>query len=100
MDLFWMVVCSVGALLLVGLCVLMYSGFFYTYTIRCTVPASLPKRFAYTVHVGPYSKIFSEFRKLAKVAPKKRLFGVYYDDPGKVTSILNVTISYIFIDSS
>lgn len=84
MDLFWMLILCVGALLLGVLCVLSYSGFFYTYSIRCTIPASLPKRFAYTVHVGPYSGVSSEFWKLAKIAPKKRHFGVYYDDPKTV----------------
>ena len=99
MDPFWVLVYSVGALFLSILFILIYSGLFYTYSIRCTTPASLPKRFAYTVYVGPYSKVCRECDKLAKVAPNKRCFEVYYDNPDKVTIVIKYLLHQM-LDSS
>ena len=63
---------------------LLYSGLFYTYTIRCTIPASLPQTFAYSVHIGPYDKVCYGFDQLKLIAPRRRLFTAHYDDPKEV----------------
>ena len=84
METFTIILIIIAVLVLAVFVFLLYSGFFYTYSIRCTVPASLPTRFAYTVHVGPYEKVGSVFGKLNSLVPQKRLFGVYYDNPEKV----------------
>lgn len=77
----------VGIVLVGLLALLVYSGLFYTYTIRCSIPASLPKRIAYTTYKGRYQDVGKVFCKLCDLVPHKRLFGIYYDDP-KTVSIL------------
>ncbi|XP_003382656.1 PREDICTED: testis-expressed sequence 264 protein-like [Amphimedon queenslandica] len=84
MDLFYILL---GLFLLVVLAIflyLLYSGLFYTYTIRCAIPASIPNRFAYTFYIGPYQKIGSACWRLCSIVPRSTIFVVYYDNPDKV----------------
>lgn len=84
MDLFT-IICIIAAILVAGVfLLLLYSGFFYTYTIRCTMPASIPTSYAYIVHTGPYEGVGKLFGNLGRLTPTRTLFGVYYDDPNKV----------------
>ena len=93
---FYTIAIGVVILLLAGVFFyLLYSGFFYTYTIRCTIPASLPSSYAYVVHTGPYHNVGSVFQSLGTIVPKRRLFGVYYDDPNKVC--IAVTNYIVFV---
>ena len=88
MDVYTIVI-GVIVLLLVGIFFyLLYSGFFYTYSIRCTVPASIPSSYAYIVHTGPYHDVGVAFKKLTYLVPRRTLFGIYYDDPGKVCTYI------------
>ena len=81
-----LLVAGVLAVLAVLLLILLtYSGFFYTYTIRCTIPASLPKRIAYKVYKGAYWKSGNAASALSSLAPNRRTFSVFYDDPDTVS---------------
>ena len=85
MELLWIVLLAGVALVVAIFLLLLYSGLFYTYSIRCTVPASLPNRIAYCAHKGAYKKCGGAFWKLDSLVPHRRLFGLYYDDPDKVS---------------
>jgi len=43
-------------------------------------PNALPRHFAYITKTGLYKNCGEAFKALAKLAPKKTLFGRYYDD--------------------
>ena len=75
-----------GLLILGVFFLLLYSGFFYTYTIRCAIPASLPRRFAYKVIIGPYKNIGSAQCEVYDFVPHLTVFTVYYDNPDEVIS--------------
>ena len=85
MELFWIVLLAGVVLVVAIFLLLLYSGLFYTYSIHCTVPASLPSRIAYSVHKGAYKKAGGAFWTLDSLVPHRRLFGIYYDDPNKVS---------------
>ena len=85
METFGYLVLAACMLGLAAFVFMLYSGFFYTYTIRCTIPASLPRRIAYSVHRGPYCNCGPHFRELKRLVPQRRLFGIYYDDPRTVS---------------
>ena len=84
MDLFYIILVLFLLVVLGIFFYLLYSGFFYTYSIRCAIPASLPNRFAYTIYTGPYHKIGSTCQRISLVAPRSTIFVVYYDEPEKV----------------
>lgn len=93
MELIIAILAVLGVIALGFFLLLVYSGFFYTYSIRCTIPASVPKRFAYELHIGPYEKIGPVFCKLSDLVPTKPLFSVYYDNPETVCPYIITTIS-------
>ena len=85
MSLF-LVLVAVAIVVVVALFILLlYSGLFYTYSIRGTIPASLPKRNAYKVFKGPYWKSGKAAEALTALAPHRRTFSVFYDDPNTVS---------------
>ena len=76
-----------GAVVLIVFTVLLflaYSGYFYKHTIRLSEHVSVPRRFAYKVHIGPYENVGPLFKELCTFVPHLTLFGVYYDDPNEV----------------
>ena len=46
---------------------------------------SFRRRVAYRVYSGSYSNAGSAFKELAVLAPHLRTFGIYYDDPRRVS---------------
>ena len=86
MELFGYLVLAASTIALAAFLFMLYSGFFYTYRIRCTVPASLPRRIAYSLHTGPYCNCGPHFRRLKRLVPQRRLFAIYYDDPKTVSA--------------
>lgn len=88
MEWFYIILLGFVAVGLALFLFLLYSGAFYTYTIRCSIPASLPEKFAYTVHVGPYSNVGTPCCELAALVPHLTTCVVYYDNPNKVRIIL------------
>ena len=83
-DFLFYLVVIVAVLLLIALGVLTHAGFFYTVRIRMSTPPVLPHHVAYILRTGPYEKAGDTFYPLAKLAPKTKLFGIYYDDPNVV----------------
>jgi hypothetical protein len=75
----------VAILLAVFLGCLTHAGFFYTLRIRTTIPYSIPSRVAYKVYRGPYKNAGGGFNDIEKVAPSLKKFGLYYDNPEKVS---------------
>ena len=74
-------------LVIVGVCILgilLHAGLFSDLRIRTTIPASLPRRVAYTVHRGAYSKVGGPLSILSAIASKQKHFCIFYDDPNKV----------------
>lgn len=90
LPLFWFVLIAGVTLVTAIFLLLLYSGLFYTYTIRCTVPSSLPRRIAYRAHKGAYKNAGDAFWKLVALVPRRMLFGIYYDDPNTVSAFARV----------
>ena len=65
----------------------MHSGVCTDIRIRTSIPASLPRRVAYSVHRGPYSKMGDSISDLTARAPRQTLFGAFYDDPDNVSGL-------------
>jgi len=89
-DLVFYLVMFVILVISAVLAVLVHAGYFHTVRIRMAAPHVQPRHFAYVVKTGPYKNCAGTFSSLAKLAPKKILFGVYYDDPD-VVSLNNET---------
>jgi len=83
-DLLFYLIVVVGIVLVVAVGVLTHAGFFYTVRIRMGTPPVLPHHVAYILRTGPYEKAGDTFYPLAKLSPKTKLFGIYYDDPDVV----------------
>ena len=75
-------------LIAVGLLILTHAGFFYTLRLRMVPPPVLPLNVAYILKTGPYKNSGAEFKKLSTLAPKTKLFGIYYDDPDMVNYLI------------
>lgn len=75
----------VALVLILFLMALVHAGYFYDLRIRTSTPLSLPGRVAYKVYRGSYSNAGSAFKELAGLAPFLRTFGIYYDDPKRVS---------------
>lgn len=82
--LFYVVVVLV-VILCVILMVFTHAGFFYSVSIRTSTPLSAPGRVAYKLYRGPYKNAGAAFRELSGLAPHLKTFGIYYDDPKKVS---------------
>lgn len=81
---YWTVV-FVVVLLLVVAGFFIYSGLLYSPVVHMSRPTSIPRRAAYVLKRGPYKGILPECGKLQKIASGARHFGLYYDDPKKVS---------------
>ncbi len=93
MGVLFYVVLLLAVVLALLLVALLHAGFFYELRIRTSTPLSCPKRVAYKLYTGPYKNCGSYFRQLISLAPTLKTFGVYYDDPDKVSNQL-YTIQY------
>lgn len=82
--LFYVVVVAVVVLVLF-LMAITHAGYFYDLRIRTSTPLSLSGRVAYKVYRGSYTNAGSAFKELATLAPHLRTFGIYYDDPRRVS---------------
>ena len=82
--LFYAVLVAVVVLCLC-LMALVHAGYFYDLRIRTTTPLSLPGRIAYKLYRGSYSNAGAGFRDLLRVVPHNKNFGIYYDDPKRVS---------------
>ena len=69
----------------VVLLVLTHAGFFYTIRLRMVPPPVLPHHVAYVQKTGTYKNAGAAFKRLGSLAPKTKLFGIYYDDPDTVS---------------
>lgn len=83
-DVVFYLVMIVIFVIIVILAVLAHAGFFHEVRVRMAAPNVFPRHFAYIVKTGPYKNCGEVFKTLAKLAPKKTLFGIYYDDPDMV----------------
>ena len=65
------------------------SGLFYTITLRfsCPTPEVMPQRVAYIQAKGPYKNSGLLFRQTMDVSTNAKIFGIYYDDPSKVSLV-------------
>ena len=64
---------------------LVHAGFFYSLRIRTSIPSSIPSRVAYKVYRGAYKNAGAGFNDITQLAPSVKKFGLYYDDPAKVS---------------
>ena len=48
-------------------------------------PPVLPHHVAYVSKTGAYKNAGPAFKRLCALAPKTKLFGIYYDDPDTVS---------------
>ena len=83
-DLVFYLVMFVILVISAVLVVLTHAGYFHTVRVRMATPHVQPRHFAYVVKTGPYKSCAEAFSSLAMLAPKKILFGIYYDDPDTV----------------
>ena len=82
-----------GALLILLLAIvisfaaLLHAGLFIELRIRTTkpLPEACPKRVAYKLYRGPYKNAGKAYTELLDIVPNLRHFGIYYDDPNKVS---------------
>lgn len=88
-DFFFYLVVVLVIIIAVLLLLLTHAGFFYTLRIRTVRPPVLPHHIAYTLRTGAYKNVGPVFRKLSTLAPKTKLFGIYYDDPNTVSHVLS-----------
>ena len=89
---------ALGIVLLLLLGVMVHSGVFHPVNIRTSVPHAIPSRVAYKAYRGPYKNAGAGFEDIMQSAPGySRLFGVYYDDPEKVTTQTVCTSSFVGI---
>ena len=84
-DLVFYLVMFVILVIIAALAVVVDAGYFHTVRVRMAAPHVQPRHFAYVVKTGPYKNCVGAFSSLAKLAPKKILFGIYYDDPDTVS---------------
>lgn len=85
MSVLFYVLLAVGVVLCLCLMALMHAGYFYDLRIRTTTPLSLPGRVAYKLYRGSYSNAGVGFKELMGLAPHCKDFGIYYDDPKRVS---------------
>lgn len=85
MGVLFYVVLVVAVVLSLCLMALVHAGYFYDLRIRTSIPLSLPGRIAYKLYRGAYSNAGVGFRDIMSVAPQVKSFGIYYDDPNKVS---------------
>ncbi|XP_065900807.1 testis-expressed protein 264-like [Dysidea avara] len=83
-DLVFYLVMFVILVISAVLVVLTHAGYFHTVRVRMATPHVQPRHFAYVVKTGPYKSCAEAFSSLAMLAPKKILFGIYYDDPDTI----------------
>ena len=87
MDTLYTVLLLVGVVALLALLFLIYCGLLHTVVIK-VVDSPYPSFLAcYKFSTGPYENCSSLFGEVSKLAPGKRLIGLYYDDPGKVQQV-------------
>ncbi len=107
MGVLFYVVLLLAVVLALLLVALLHAGFFYELRIRISTPLSCPKRVAYRLYTGPYKNCGGYFKQLISLVPDLKTFGVYYDDPDKVSGcvhvlykahhpLINYTLLYIF----
>ena len=83
-DFFFYLIVVLVVIIAVLLLVLTHAGFFYTLRLRMVTPPVLPHHVAYILKTGPYKNCGPVFKKLGTLAPKTKLFGIFYDDTYKV----------------
>ena len=82
MGVVFYVVVALLIILLLILLALVHAGYFYALRIRTSIPASAPRRIAYKLYKGPYSKSARlGYGHLMKLAPNSKAVAIYYDDP-------------------
>lgn len=89
MGLLFYAIIVAAIVLVLCLMALVHAGYFYDLRIRTTTPLSLPGRIAYKLYRGAYSNAGTGFREIATAAPHYKSFGIYYDDPSKVSCSLD-----------
>jgi hypothetical protein len=82
--LFYLVL-TVVVILILFLMALTHAGYFYDLRIRTSIPLSLSGRVAYKLYRGSYTNAGAAFREIAQLAPHLKAFGIYYDDPKRVS---------------
>lgn len=85
-DFFFYLIVVLVVVIAVVLLVLTHAGFFYTLRLRMIPPPVLPHHVAYLMKTGPYKNVGPLFKRLSILAPRAKLFGIYYDDPDIVSS--------------
>lgn len=79
------------------LMVLIHAGYFYSLRIRTSIPLSVPRKVAYRLHIGAYSNSGTTYGELLKLAPRLTTFGIYYDDPKRVSVFYIAAIPIIML---
>lgn len=90
MGLVFYLLVAVVVLLVLFFMALLHAGYFYDLRIRTSSPLSLPGRVAYKLYRGSYTNAGAAFKELALFAPHLRTFGIYYDDPKRVSLVLGI----------
>lgn len=85
MGVVFYIILAVVVVLCLCFMALMHAGYFFDLRIRTSTPLSLPGRVAYKLYRGSYSNAGTGFRELLGLAPHAKTFGIYYDDPKKVS---------------
>ena len=83
---FYLILVAV-VILVLCLMALVHAGYFYDLRIRTSSPLSLSGRVAYKMYRGSYTNAGSAFKELGSLAPHQRSFGIYYDDPNRVSKV-------------
>ena len=94
-DFFFYLIVILVVVIVVGLMVLIHAGFFYTLRLRMVPPPVLPHYVAYTLRTGAYKNVGPAFRRLSALAPRTKLFGIYYDCSDNVSHFIGASDTHV-----